>query len=47
MLRAKSDASASGLARKMVVDPTLYPVLTWEWKISNVLEKGDITLSRP
>ncbi|MFO7644658.1 MAG: DUF3047 domain-containing protein [Desulfosarcina sp.] len=47
VLRAKSDASASGLARKMVVDPTLYPVLTWEWKISNVLEKGDITLSRP
>ena len=43
VLQAQSAASASGLVRTMVIDPTRYPVLTWEWKISNVLEKGDVT----
>lgn len=43
VLRADSRAAASGLIRKMAVDPTHYPILTWQWKVGNVLEKGDVT----
>ncbi len=43
VLRADSSASASGLAKKMDVDPTAYPVLTWNWKVSNILADGDVT----
>jgi len=41
VLKAESDASASGLYRPLDVDPRAYPRLTWRWKVANVLEKGD------
>lgn len=43
VLRADSSASASGLVKKMEFDPNDYPVLTWNWKVSNILAKGDVT----
>jgi len=41
VLRADSEASASGLYRPLDVDLHAYPVLTWRWKVANVLAKAD------
>lgn len=43
VVRAVGRASASGLVRKVDVDPMRYPVVEWRWKVENVLEKGDVT----
>lgn len=43
VLRADSEASASGLIKKIDVDPQTYPWLTWTWRVSNVLAAGDVT----
>ena len=43
VLRANADASASGLIKEVVIDPRMFPHLTWEWKVSNTLVKGDVT----
>jgi hypothetical protein len=43
VVRARSEASASGLAREIRIDPREYPIVRWRWKIENLLAKGDIT----
>ena len=43
VVQAKSDASASGLIRKMRIDPRKYPVIQWRWKATNIYKKGDVT----
>lgn len=43
VVKARSEASASGLAREIRIDPREYPVVRWRWKIENLLAKGDIT----
>lgn len=43
VIRAVSDASSSGLIRKMDIDPYEYPIISWRWKISNTYEKGDVS----
>ncbi|MFO7931230.1 MAG: DUF3047 domain-containing protein [Desulfosalsimonas sp.] len=43
VIRAESDSSASGLIRKMPIDPEKYPVIQWSWKATGVYEKGDVT----
>ncbi len=40
VLRARAQASASGLARALHVDPARHPVLAWRWKARNLVEKG-------
>jgi len=40
-LKAESHASASGLIYKIKYDTRDYPVLTWRWKVENILQKGD------
>ncbi len=40
-LHAESSASASALYREIDLDPAMYPVISWRWKIGGVLEKGD------
>ena len=40
-IRAASDGSASGLYYKVNYDLKQYPILTWQWKIENILPKGD------
>jgi len=42
VVQADSQASSSGLVRKLHVDPKKYPVLRWRWKIDNILKKGDV-----
>ena len=43
VVKAASNASASGLIRKIRIDPKEYKFLTWRWKITNILRKGDAT----
>ena len=40
-IRAVSNASASALIYKIKYYPREYPFLSWEWKVSNVLKKGN------
>ena len=41
VLRAESDAAASGLYRPLDLDPKVYRILSWRWKVENVLAKAD------
>lgn len=41
VVRAVSDGGAAGLGQEVWLDPRQYPILTWQWKVSNVLEKGN------
>lgn len=41
VLQASSQAAASGLVFKLEYDPQEYPVLSWRWKVGNVIAKGD------
>ncbi len=42
VMKAESDASASGLIRKMRIDPHKYPIIQWRWHATGVYEKGDV-----
>jgi len=41
VLQASSHGTASGLVYKTEFDPRDYPILTWRWKVSNIIAKGD------
>jgi hypothetical protein len=41
VLRAESDAAASGLYRPLDLDPQIYRVLSWRWKVEGVLAGSD------
>ena len=41
VLQAKSRNTASGLVFDAEFDPQEYPLLSWRWKIDNVIAKGD------
>jgi len=43
VVKAVSEASSSGMTREIRVDPKGYPIIEWQWKVTNVLEKGDVT----
>ena len=43
VVKASSSRSASGLMRKLRIDPNKYPFISWRWKISKIYSKGDIT----
>jgi hypothetical protein len=42
VVKAVSDASASGLIREIEIDPKEYPVVQWRWKVTHILKKGDV-----
>jgi len=42
VVKAVSEASASGLIREMKIDPKEFPLLQWRWKVGNILKKGDV-----
>ena len=42
-LKAVSQASASGIYTEVDLDASEYPLITWEWKVANLIEKGDAT----
>ncbi|HXA95323.1 MAG TPA: DUF3047 domain-containing protein [Candidatus Dormibacteraeota bacterium] len=41
VLRADSDASASGLYRPLDLDPKVHRILSWRWKVEGVLARSD------
>lgn len=41
VLRAESKGTASGLVLKYEYDVKEFPVLSWRWKVSNIINKGD------
>jgi hypothetical protein len=43
VVRAESNASSSGLVRRGRIDLDEYPVIEWNWKVENLIEKGDVT----
>lgn len=43
VVKAVSEAAASGLIREIRIDPNEYPIVQWRWKVANVLQKGDVT----
>ena len=42
-VKAVSEASASGLTRELKINLKDYPIVQWQWKVANVLQKGDVT----
>ena len=43
VVKAVSEQSASGLTRALSIDPAVYPVIQWRWKVNNILDRGDVT----
>jgi hypothetical protein len=43
VVKATSEAAASGLSKEVNVDPSMYPIVRWRWKIENVLNHSDVT----
>ncbi len=41
VLQAESRGAASGLVKKLDLDPGAYPILTWRWKIAGTIPQGD------
>ena len=41
VLRAESEAAASALYRPLDLDPKVYRVLSWRWKVEGVLARSD------
>jgi hypothetical protein len=44
IVKAVSEASASGLIKPVVIDPIEFPIVRWRWKIDNVLQRSDVAL---
>jgi len=42
VVKAVSEASASGLTRAVRIDPKEYPIVQWRWKVENILKKGNV-----
>jgi hypothetical protein len=43
VIRATSEASASGLTTGVSIDPKDYPVVRWRWKVENLLQRSDVS----
>lgn len=41
-VKAASQASSSGLTKEVLIDPKEYPIMQWQWKVSNVLKGGNV-----
>ncbi len=41
VLRAESEAAASALYRPLDLDPRVYRVLSWRWKVERVIDRSD------
>ncbi len=42
VVKAVSEASASGLTKAVTIDPREYPTVRWRWKVENLLQKSDV-----
>ena len=43
VLRAAANASMASLTHALKIDPHAFPLITWRWKIGNLVEKSDPT----
>lgn len=41
VLKAVAQGSASGLIRRVSIDPREYPVVEWRWKVENLIRGAD------
>jgi hypothetical protein len=41
LVKAESHGSASGLYKPLDLDPKVYQVVSWRWKVENILAKAD------
>ncbi len=42
-IQATSQAGSSGLVRKITIDPKRYPMISFRWKIKDIIESADLT----
>jgi hypothetical protein len=42
VIRARSEAAASGLIHKVKLDLKEYPIIQWRWKVLNVIKSSDV-----
>ena len=43
VVKATSEASASGLIKQVRIDPKVYPIIRWRWKVDNLLKNSDVS----
>lgn len=43
VVKASADASASGLVHQVKIDPKSYPLLSWRWKVEELIAAADNT----
>ena len=43
VVKAVSQASASGLIKEVRIDPKEFPIVLWRWKVDNLLKSSDVT----
>jgi hypothetical protein len=43
VVKATSDASASGLIKEVSIDPKAYPILRWRWKVDKLLKRSNVS----
>ncbi|HEY9446469.1 MAG TPA: DUF3047 domain-containing protein [Burkholderiales bacterium] len=43
VVKASAKASASGLVHPLGLDPRRYPILTWQWKVTQLIRTADNT----
>ena len=43
VFKAHSVKAASGLVRKVKIEPVKFPILRWSWKVEHSLKKEDVT----
>lgn len=43
VVKATSEAAASGLTKEVKIDPSVFPVVRWRWKVENLLSRSDVT----
>lgn len=42
VVKAVSEASASGLTKEVKIDPLEYPIVRWRWKVGNLINTSDV-----
>lgn len=43
VVKAVSEASASGLTKAVAINPKDYPVIRWRWKVESLLQHSDVS----
>ena len=43
VLRAEANASMASVMHPLKIDPKVLPFIAWRWKVSNILQKSDIS----